>query len=176
MGNDSLAVIAPTETAIGPPSTTARRLVDASVSANTRQAYAGALGRLDAWLDGRQIDDAALAAYLAELHDAGRAARVVSSLGGAMASRRRTNGTGVRGDPACDAAGLRCARPAAAPRTPAAGRPARLPGVATVGRGYRGIRRLGVPYLACALTRRDATAIRARECPARTQKEARLKQ
>ena len=38
------------------------------------------------------------------------AAGVVSSPGGAMASRRRTNGTGVRGDPACDAAGLRCAR------------------------------------------------------------------
>ena len=85
MGNDSLAVIAPTETAIGPPSTTARRLVDASVSANTRQAYAGALGRLDAWLDGRQIDDAALAAYLAELHDAGRAA---SSAAMAVAAAR----------------------------------------------------------------------------------------
>ena len=39
-----------------------------------------------------------------------RAAGVVSSLRGAMASRRRTNGPGVRGDPACDAAGLRCAR------------------------------------------------------------------
>ena len=46
MGKDSLAQIAPAETAIGPPSTpstptaTACRLVDASVSANTRRVYA----------------------------------------------------------------------------------------------------------------------------------------
>ena len=71
---DSLARIAPAETAIGRPTATARRLVNASVSDNTRRAYAGALGQLDAWLDGRRLDDAALAAYLAELHDAGRAA------------------------------------------------------------------------------------------------------
>ena len=65
--------------AIGPPSATARRLVDASVSANTpRRAYAGALGRLDAWLDGRQLDDASLAAYVTELHDAGRASSSAS--------------------------------------------------------------------------------------------------
>ena len=35
--NDLPARIDPTETAIGPPSTTARRLVDASVSPNTRR-------------------------------------------------------------------------------------------------------------------------------------------
>ena len=35
MGKDSLARIAPSATAIGPPSPTARRLVNASVSANT---------------------------------------------------------------------------------------------------------------------------------------------
>ena len=51
MMEDSLAVVAPSETSIGPPSTTARRLIDPSVSANTHRAYAGALGRLDAWLD-----------------------------------------------------------------------------------------------------------------------------
>ena len=67
---DSLARIAPADTAIGPPTATARRLVDASLSPNTRRAYAGALGQLDAWLDGLRLDDAALAAYLAELHDA----------------------------------------------------------------------------------------------------------
>ena len=66
-------MIAPTGTAISRPTATARRLVDASVSANTRGAYAGALGQLDAWLDGRRLDDAALAACLAELHDAARA-------------------------------------------------------------------------------------------------------
>ena len=57
-------MIAPTGTAISRPTATAHRLVDASVSANTRGAYAGALGQLDAWLDGRRLDDAALAAYL----------------------------------------------------------------------------------------------------------------
>ena len=66
MGKDSLARIAPTETAVGHPTATARRLVDASVSDNTRRAYAGTLGQLDAWLDGRRLDDAALAAYLRE--------------------------------------------------------------------------------------------------------------
>ena len=71
--NDSLAVIAPTGTAIGRPAATARRLVDASVSANTRRAYAGARRRRDAWLAGRPLDDVSLAAYLAELHDGGRA-------------------------------------------------------------------------------------------------------
>ena len=55
------------------PTPTARRLVEASVSPNTRRAYAGALQRLDAWLDGRELHDVTLAAYLAELHDAGRA-------------------------------------------------------------------------------------------------------
>ena len=43
-----------------------RRLVDASVSNNTRRAYAGALGQLDAWLAGQKLDDAALAAYLVQ--------------------------------------------------------------------------------------------------------------
>ena len=78
-------MIAPADTAIGPPSVTARRLVDASVSVNTRRAYAGALGQLDAWLAGQKLDDAALAAYLAELHDAGRAA---SSAAVAVAAAR----------------------------------------------------------------------------------------
>ena len=50
MGKDSLAQIIPAGTSVGRPSATARRLVDASVSANSRRAYAGALRRLDAWL------------------------------------------------------------------------------------------------------------------------------
>ena len=36
------------------------------------RAYSGALRRLDAWLDGGPLEDATLAAYLAELHDQGR--------------------------------------------------------------------------------------------------------
>ena len=63
---------------VGRPTPTAQRLVEASVSPNTRRAYAGALRRLDAWLDGRELHDVTLAAYLAELHDAGRAASSAS--------------------------------------------------------------------------------------------------
>ena len=70
--------IDPEEAVIGRPTPTARRLVEASVSPNTRRAYAGALRRLDAWLAGRELDDVALAAYLAELHDAGRASSSAS--------------------------------------------------------------------------------------------------
>ena len=69
--NDSPARTDPEEAAIGRQTQTARRLVEASVSPNTRRAYAGALRRLDAWLDGRPLHDVTLAAYLAELHDAG---------------------------------------------------------------------------------------------------------
>ena len=70
--------IDPEDGAIGRPTPTARRLVEASVSPNTRRAYAGALRRLDAGLDGRELDDVTLAAYLAELHDAGRASSSAS--------------------------------------------------------------------------------------------------
>ena len=48
----ALARIAPAATAIGPPSPTAHRLVNASVGDNTRRAYAGALRRLAAGLAG----------------------------------------------------------------------------------------------------------------------------
>ena len=65
-----------TNAAIVPPpgaqlaaAASARRLADTSMSANTRRVYLGALARLD----GRALDDASLAAYLAVLHDAGRA-------------------------------------------------------------------------------------------------------
>ena len=51
---------------------TSRRRVDASLSPNTRRAYAGALRRLDAWLADRTLDDTSLALYLAGLHATGR--------------------------------------------------------------------------------------------------------
>ena len=93
MVKDSLAQIAPSETALGPPSTTARRLVNASVSDNTRRAYAGALRRLDAWLAGLRLDDAALAAYLGALHDAGRAPATAAMVVAAASFRARLAGT-----------------------------------------------------------------------------------
>ena len=52
---------------------TTRKLTDASISVNTRRAYAGALRRLDAWRGAAPVDDASLAVYLGELFEAGRA-------------------------------------------------------------------------------------------------------
>ena len=93
--NDSPARIDPEEAAIGRPTQTARRLVEASVSENTRRAYAGALRRLDAWLDGRELYDVTLAAYLAELHDAGRAASSASMAVAAACFRAKLTGQPV---------------------------------------------------------------------------------
>ena len=90
--NDWPARTDPEETAIGRPPATARRLVEASVSPNTRRAYAGALRRLDAWLDGRPLHDVTLAAYLAELHDAGRASSSASMAVAAACFRAKLAG------------------------------------------------------------------------------------
>ena len=57
---DSLGEIMSAEMAIGRPTATARHLVEASISANTRRSYASVLRRLDAWLDGRLLEDASL--------------------------------------------------------------------------------------------------------------------
>lgn len=45
------------------------RLHKAPLAPATRKNYAGALRRLDAWLDGRPVDDAMLKAYFDELFD-----------------------------------------------------------------------------------------------------------
>ena len=90
--SSSPGVFDPEEAAIGRPSATARRLVEASVSPNTRRAYAGALRRLDAWLDGRPLHDVTLAAYLAELHDAGRASSSASMAVAAACFRAKLAG------------------------------------------------------------------------------------
>ena len=52
---------------------TTRKLADASLSVNTRRAYAGALRRVDAWRGAAPVDDARLAAYLAHVFESGRA-------------------------------------------------------------------------------------------------------
>ena len=107
---DSPARTDPEEAVIERPTPTARRLVEASVSPNTRRAYAGALRRLDAWLDGRPLHDVTLAAYLSELHDAGRASSSASmavaaacfraTAGRAARARRRADGPDKRRVPA----------------------------------------------------------------------------
>ena len=93
--NDSPARIDPAEDAIDRRTSTARRLVEASVSPNTRRAYAGALRRLDAWLAGRELHDATLAAYLAELHDAGRASASASMAVAAACFRAKLAGQSI---------------------------------------------------------------------------------
>ena len=57
-----------------------------------RRAYAGALRRLDAWLDDRELHDVTLAAYLAELHDAGRASASASMAVAAACFRAKLAG------------------------------------------------------------------------------------
>ena len=58
----------------------ARALAAASLSVNTRRAYARALTRLDVYLAGRPLDDARLATYLAALFDAGRSPAVAGQV------------------------------------------------------------------------------------------------
>ena len=84
----TLAPTRPAAAGLERPAPTARRLAEASISPNTRRAYSGALRRLDAWLDGRPLEDATLASYLAEFHDQGRAP--ASNLDGGW--RRRASG------------------------------------------------------------------------------------
>ena len=55
----------------------------------------GTLRRLNAWRDGRPLEDASLAAYLAELHDHGRAAASASPSRGP----RRASGPASPGEP-----------------------------------------------------------------------------
>ena len=86
---DSLAPTGPAAAELERPTPTARRLAAASISPNTRRAYAGALRRLDAWLDGRRLEDATLAAVLAELHDQGRAPASASTTVAAACFRAR---------------------------------------------------------------------------------------
>ena len=87
---DSLAPTRPA--ALERPTPTARLLAEASLSPNTRRAYSGALRRLDAWLDGRGLEDATLAAYLAELHDLGRAPASASTAVAGACFRARLAG------------------------------------------------------------------------------------
>ncbi len=105
----------PRPAAVERPTPTARRLAAASISPNTRRAYSGALRRVDAWLDGRPLEDLVLAAYLAELHDQGRAPASASTAVAAACFRAR-----LAGEPS--PAGERTARVLAGYRRTAADR------------------------------------------------------
>ena len=70
----------------------ARALAAASLSANTRRAYARALERLETYLAGRDLDDAYLASYLAALFDAGRSPAVAGQVVAAVRLRAKLQG------------------------------------------------------------------------------------
>ena len=86
---DSIAAARPSAAALERPTATVRRLDEASLSPSTRRAYSGALSRLDAWLAGRELEDATLAGYLAEFHDLGRAPASASTAVAAACFRAR---------------------------------------------------------------------------------------
>ena len=89
--------VARTEPAPGPisspttaaPSATARRLVAASISPNTRESYSRALRQFDTWRGRRPLDDSTLAAYLAVLYDSGRSQSVAAMAVAAVRFRAR---------------------------------------------------------------------------------------
>ena len=89
---DSLARTGHVEAALDRPSSTARRLAEASITPNTRRAYSGAIRRLDTWLAGGPLDDQNLAAYLAEFHGAGRAPASAAMAAAAACFRARLAG------------------------------------------------------------------------------------
>ena len=71
---------------------TTRRLADASLSRNTRRAYAGALRRVDAWRGPAPLTDALLAAYLGAIFEAGRAPATAALVVAAVRFRAKLAG------------------------------------------------------------------------------------
>ncbi len=86
------AAAATTTTAVAMPEV-ARELADASISANTRRAYGGAVRRLSEHLDGVPLDDATLAAYLAALFESGRSPATASMVVAAVRFQARLTGS-----------------------------------------------------------------------------------
>ena len=79
---------------------TTRKLTDASISVNTRRAYAGALRRLDAWRGAAPVDDALLAVYLGFVFEQGRAPATAALAVAAVRFRAKLAG---QADPAGEA-------------------------------------------------------------------------
>ena len=80
------------------------RLIRDSTSANTRRAYAGALARLDAYLDGQPLDDAALAEYLGALDADGKAPASAAMVVAAVRFRAKLHGQPDPAGPIADRA------------------------------------------------------------------------
>ena len=84
--------LAPTAAVPAPVTPATDRLICDSTSANTRRAYAGALDRLDASLDGRPTDDAGIAEYLGTLDAAGKSPATASMVIAAVRFRAKLAG------------------------------------------------------------------------------------
>ena len=97
-----LAVIGDRHGALAKLSDTARTLAAASLSANTRRAYAGALKRLDTSIGEGTLDDTALAGYLATLFAEGRAPAVAGQVAAAVRLRAKLLGETSPVGPATD--------------------------------------------------------------------------
>ncbi len=80
---------------LAPHADTAQALAAASIAPNTRRAYTTALGRLDTWLAdmGVPLSDPALAEYLSELFEAGKAPAVAALVVAAVKFRAKLTGT-----------------------------------------------------------------------------------
>ena len=66
-----------------------KRLMAASLSQNTLRAYHGCLERLTDYLNGKDLSDASLAAYLTELHDAGKSPATIEQVVAAVKWRAK---------------------------------------------------------------------------------------
>ena len=97
-----LAVIGDRRGPLAKLSDTARTLAAASLSANTRRAYAGALKRLDTSIGEGVLDDTALAGYLATLFAEGRAPAVAGQVAAAVRLRAKLLGETSPVGPATD--------------------------------------------------------------------------
>ena len=97
-----LSVIRDHYGAVAKLSDTARTLAAASLSANTRRAYAGALKRLDTYIGEETLDDSALAGYLATLFAEGRSPAVAGQVVAAVRLRAKLLGETSPVGPATD--------------------------------------------------------------------------
>ncbi len=66
--------------------------LEASIAPNTAKAYRAALGRFAAWLDGRPVTDATVAAYVAALMDQGKAPATIKQAAAAIGAGARAQG------------------------------------------------------------------------------------
>ena len=82
----------------------ASNLIRDSISANTRRAYESAMRQLDAWLAGRELDDAALADYLGKLDIDGRSPASAAMVIAAVRMRARLTGESDPVGPAAERA------------------------------------------------------------------------